>query len=110
MHASRLGLGNLSVMSFSLAGQSIETCDDALKVVSETRSRIGAYTNRLEHVVKNLDNSSENTQAAESLIRDTDIAEEMMIFSKNNILTQAGQAMLSQTFHSSEGVMRLLQA
>jgi len=81
----------------------------AIKSVSGMRSRLGALQNRLEHTVANLDNIAENTQSAESRIRDTDMATEMVEFSKNNILTQAGQSMLAQANQSTQGVLSLLQ-
>ncbi len=80
----------------------------ALQVVSEQRSDLGAIQNRLEHTIKNLDNVVENTTAAESQIRDTDMATEMVKYSNNNILTQAGQAMLAQANQSNQGVLSLL--
>ena len=70
---------------------------------------MGAYQNRLEHTIKNLDNVVENTQAAESLIRDTDMASEMVKYSNNNILAQAGQSMLAQANQTNQGVLSLLQ-
>jgi flagellin len=81
---------------------------DALKVVSRQRSDLGAVQNRLEHTMKNLDNVVENTQAAESAIRDTDMATEMVRYSNNNILAQAGQSMLAQANQSNQGVLSLL--
>jgi len=81
---------------------------DALKVVSRQRSDLGAVQNRLEHTIKNLDNVVENTQAAESAIRDTDMATEMVRYSNNNILAQAGQSMLAQANQSNQGVLSLL--
>ena len=80
----------------------------ALKTVSEQRSDLGAIQNRLEHTISNLDNIVENTTAAESQIRDTDMATEMVRYSNNNILTQAGQAMLAQANQSNQGVLSLL--
>ena len=80
----------------------------ALQVVSEQRSDLGAIQNRLEHTINNLDNVVENTTAAESTIRDTDMATEMVKFSNNNILTQAGQAMLAQANQSNQGILSLL--
>ena len=80
-----------------------------ISVVSDMRSKLGAIQNRLEHTIANLDNISENTQAAESRIRDTDMAEEMVEYSKNNILAQAGQSMLAQANQSTQGVLSLLQ-
>ena len=81
----------------------------ALKTVSQQRSDLGAIQNRLEHTINNLDNVVENTTAAESRIRDTDMASEMVKYSNNNILTQAGQAMLAQSNQSNQGVLSLLQ-
>jgi len=83
--------------------------DDAIKNVSTQRSNLGAYQNRLEHTIANLNTSSENTQAAESRIRDVDMAKEMMQFSKNNILSQAAQAMISQANQQPQGVLQLLR-
>ncbi len=80
----------------------------ALKTVSQQRSDLGAIQNRLEHTISNLDNIVENTTAAESQIRDTDMATEMVRYSNNNILTQAGQAMLAQANQSNQGVLSLL--
>lgn len=81
----------------------------AISMVSEQRSKLGAIQNRLEHTIANLDNIAENTQSAESRIRDTDMAEEMVEYSKNNILAQAGQSMLAQANQSTQGVLSLLQ-
>ncbi len=83
--------------------------DAAIKAVSTQRSNLGAYQNRLEHTIANLNTSSENTQAAESRIRDVDMAKEMMSFSKNNILSQAAQAMLAQANQQPQGVLQLLR-
>ena len=80
----------------------------AIDTVSQTRSKLGAIQNRLEHTINNLDTTSENTQAAESRIRDTDMADEMVEYSKNNILSQAGQSMLAQANQSTQGVLALL--
>ena len=98
----------LSVSSFSKAGLAMESIQKAIQTVSAQRSNLGAIQNRLEHTIKNLDTSAENTQAAESRIRDTDMATTMVEFSKNNILTQAGQAMLAQANQSNQGVLALL--
>jgi len=80
----------------------------AIKAVNEQRSQLGAVQNRLEHTIKNLDNVVENTTAAESQIRDTDMATEMVKFSNNNILAQAGQSMLAQANQSNQGVLSIL--
>ena len=90
------------------ARNSIGTIKAALEKVSKQRSDLGAIQNRLEHTIKNLDNVVENTQAAESLIRDTDMATEMVKYSNNNILAQAGQSMLAQANQSNQGVLSLL--
>ena len=81
----------------------------ALKTVSQQRSDLGAIQNRLEHTISNLDNIVENTTAAESQIRDTDMASQMVEYSKNQILAQAGQSMLAQANQSNQGVLSLLQ-
>ncbi|WP_026497332.1 flagellin N-terminal helical domain-containing protein [Butyrivibrio sp. WCD3002] len=111
MNAANLGIQNLTVTdSLGIsATYAIDAIEDALKVVSEQRSELGAIQNRLEHTIKNLDNVVENTTAAESRIRDTDMADEMVTYSKNNILAQAGQSMLAQANQSTQGVMSLLQ-
>ena len=89
-------------------GDAITAIDKAIQSVSTYRSALGAIQNRLEHTIKNLDNVVENTTAAESQIRDTDMASEMVKFSNNNILAQAGQAMLAQANQSNQGVLSLL--
>ena len=99
----------ISVMSHSLAKAAIDSVKDALVKVSKQRSDLGALQNRLEHTIKNLDNVAENTQAAESQIRDTDMAAEMVRYSNNNILAQAGQSMLAQANQTNQGVLSLLQ-
>ena len=111
MSASKLQLtaANMKVSSFSVAGTAMKTIQDAIKTVSDTRSKLGAIQNRLEHTINNLNTTSENTQAAESRIRDTDMASEMVEYSKNNILAQAGQSMLSQANQQTQGVLSLLQ-
>jgi flagellin len=87
----------------------LEVLDAAIKEVSAQRSQLGAWQNRLDHSIKNLDTSSENLQAAESRIRDVDMAKEMMEFTKNNILQQAAQAMLAQANQAPQGVLQLLR-
>jgi len=110
MCASKIGLGNnLSVSTFTKAGSYMKSVQDAIEVVSKQRSAMGAIQNRLEHTIANLDTTSENTQSAESRIRDTDMASEMVTYSKNNILAQAGQSMLAQANQSTQGVLSLLQ-
>nr|ACB05819.1 flagellin [Clostridium botulinum] len=87
----------------------IATIDSAINSVSKERAKLGANQNRLEHTIANLDNSAENLQAAESRIRDVDMAKEMMNFTKTNILTQAAQAMLAQANQAPQGVLQLLR-
>ncbi|WP_195509796.1 flagellin [Clostridium tyrobutyricum] len=87
----------------------IDTINSAIVSVSKSRSKMGAYQNRLEHTITNLDNSSENLQAAESRVRDVDMASEMMNYTKNNILQQAAQAMLAQANQAPQGVLQLLR-
>ena len=101
--------GQINVMSHSNAKASIGQIKAALESISKQRSDLGAIQNRLEHTIKNLDNVVENTQAAESQIRDTDMAEEMVRYSNNNILAQAGQSMLAQANQTNQGVLSLLQ-
>jgi len=98
----------VSMLTASNAQKSITNISNAIKEVSMRRSKLGAIQNRLEHTIKNLDNVVENTTAAESAIRDTDMAKEMVQFSKNNILAQAGQSMLAQANQSNQGVLSLL--
>ena len=110
MCASKIGLkAALSVSTFTKAGSYMKSVQDAIEVVSKQRSAMGAIQNRLEHTIANLDTTSENTQSAESRIRDTDMASEMVTYSKNNILAQAGQSMLAQANQSTHGVLSLLQ-
>ena len=109
MNATVLSVKSLSVLSHSAAGDAIDKIKTALNTVSQQRSDLGAIQNRLEHTISNLDNVVENTTAAESRIRDTDMATEMVKFSNQNILQQAGQAMLSQANQSNQGVLSLLQ-
>lgn len=113
MTASAIGLGKaakqISVNTISNAAKSLSRVDDAIKAVSGQRSKLGALQNRLEHTIRNLDNAAENTQAAESRIRDTDMAKEMSKFTKDNILTQASQAMLAQANQLPQQVLQLLR-
>jgi len=108
-HTDAMGLSGISVMSFEEAGSAISDFDYAIDYVSNCRSTIGAYMNRLEHTIANVDNTSENTQAAESRIRDTDMAEEMVEYSAANILAQAGQSVLAQANQGKQGILQLLQ-
>lgn len=98
-----------SVDTYAIANATITAVQNAINKVSSQRSALGAIQNRLEHTIANLDNVAENTQAAESRIRDLDMASEMVEYSKNNILAQAGQSMLAQANQSTQGVLSLLQ-
>ena len=111
MSASSLGIKNISVAGKddTNALNAIETIKSAIQQVSEQRSELGAVQNRLEHTINNLDNVVENTTSAESQIRDTDMATQMVEYSKNQILAQAGQSMLAQANQANQGVLSLLQ-
>ncbi|MGE7110309.1 flagellin Hag [Lysinibacillus sp. NPDC047702] len=111
MDAATLGVAAADVDITTQAGadKAIKTINDALNTVSKERSMLGAVQNRLEHTINNLGASSENLTAAESRIRDTDMAKEMMGFTKNNILMQAAQSMLAQANQQPQGVLQLLQ-
>ncbi|MEK5071471.1 flagellin Hag [Sporosarcina sp. FSL K6-1508] len=99
----------LDISTHAKATAAIEVLDDAMAKVSSERSKLGSYQNRLEHTINNLGTASENLTAAESRIRDVDMAKEMMDFTKNNILTQAAQAMLAQANQQPQGVLQLLR-
>ena len=112
MSAAGISINSLStsgVASQSAAKSSISTIKAAMTAISKQRSDLGAIQNRLEHTINNLDNVVENTTAAESAIRDTDMATEMVKYSNNQILAQAGQAMLAQSNQANQGVLSLLQ-
>ena len=108
MDAQTLGVKSVSATSTTAASGLNTAVKEAIKAVSKQRSALGAVQNRLEHTIKNLDNVVENTTAAESSIRDTDMAEEMVKYSNQNILQQAGQAMLAQANQANQGVLSLL--
>ena len=108
MNSGTLGINKLDVTTEKNATKAIETIKDASAIISKQRSRIGAYQNRLEHTIANENNIIENTTAAESQIRDTDMATEMVKYSNENILAQAGQSMLVQANQSKDGVLALL--
>jgi flagellin len=113
MTSKYLGVEGLDVVGEAndngiTATYAIDAIADAVQKVSDQRSALGAIQNRLEHTIANVDNVVENTTAAESRIRDTDMAEEMVTYSKNNILAQAGQSMLAQANQSTQGVLSLL--
>jgi flagellin len=109
MDAASLGVGALDVTSQATASAAISTIDGAITTVSTQRSSLGAMQNRLEHTINNLGTSSENLSAAESRVRDVDMAKEMMEYTKNNILSQAAQAMLAQANQAPQGVLQLLK-
>ena len=114
MNATGLSLTTVTVKGDGKDGEdaakeAIDSIKEAIQAVSTLRSDLGAQQNRLEHTISNLDNVVENTTSAESQIRDTDMASEMVKFSNNNILAQAGQSMLAQANQSNQGVMSLLQ-
>ncbi|CDD66179.1 flagellin [Firmicutes bacterium CAG:882] len=108
MDAASIGVSGLSVSGNVAAGKSMSAIQKAIESISTQRSALGALQNRLEHTIANLDTTSENTSSAESRIRDVDMAEEMVEYSKNNILAQAGQSMLAQANQSTQGVLSLL--
>lgn len=109
MNANGLGVDSVKASSVSGAMAMIGSVKDAIKSLNEQRADLGAIQNRLEHTINNLDNVVENTTAAESQIRDTDMASEMVKYSNSNILAQAGQAMLAQSNQANQGVLSLLQ-
>nr|WP_164489532.1 flagellinolysin [Rummeliibacillus sp. TYF005] len=106
---TNLGLEGVTIGSQDSSDKAISKFDNAIKIVSSERSNLGAIQNRLEHTINSLGTTSENLTAAESRIRDTDMAAEMMAFTKNNILTQAAQSMLAQANQQPQGVLQLLQ-
>ena len=109
MDADELGVKNLKMDSFENAGAAMTSVDAAIDKVSKERAKLGAYMNRLEHTIKNIENISENTSAAESRIRDTDMAKEMVEYSNQSIIAKAGQSMLAQANQANRGVLSLLQ-
>ena len=109
MHAKALGIDTLTIADQEGAAKAIQSIKDAINTVSSTRGDLGAIQNRLEHTQNNLSVMTENIQDAESTIRDTDVADEMMAYTKNNILVQSAQAMLAQANQVPQGVLQLLQ-
>ena len=109
MNAAGLGVASISLASQVSARNAISTIKAAIATLNNQRADLGAIQNRLEHTINNLDNIVENTTSAESQIRDTDMASEMVKYSNNNILAQAGQAMLAQSNQANQGVLALLQ-
>ena len=115
MSSAALGVNKLSSKLVGIVDESGDNATDAIDVIAEAlqkvstqRSALGAVQNRLEHTIKNLDNVVENTTSAESAIRDTDMATEMVKYSNANILSQAGQSMLAQANQSNQGVLSIL--
>ena len=108
MRSAALGVSGVNISSQSSASVALDSLDKAISKVSQERSKLGAVQNRLEHTISNLNNSAENLQAAESRIRDLDMAEEIMAFTKNNILQQASTAMLAQANMAPQSVLQLL--
>ena len=109
MRATSLGVSNLQVGTQSQANTAINVIDEATKRVSSERANLGAAQNRLEYTISNLDNTAENLTSAESTLRDVDMAKEMMEYSKNNILSQAAQSMISQANQQPQNVLQLLR-
>lgn len=108
MTSSGLGVSSVDIATQTGANQAISTINEAINYLSTQRSQLGAWQNRLEHTISNLNNAAENLQAAESRIRDVDMAEEIMAFTKNNILQQAATAMLAQANLAPQSVLQLL--
>jgi len=109
MHAESIGIGDISVADQDKAAEAVKKIKDAINTVSDVRGTLGATQNRLDHTINNLSVMTENIQDAESTIRDVDVAEEMMAYTKNNILIQSAQAMLAQANQVPQGVLQLLQ-
>ena len=109
MHSASIGVGNLKIDTEEAAQAAINKIKAAINTVSDVRGTLGATQNRLDHTINNLSVMTENIQDAESTIRDTDVAEEMMAYTKNNILIQSAQAMLAQANQVPQGVLQLLQ-
>ena len=104
-----MGIGDISILDQDSAGAAIDKIRSAINYVSDVRGTLGATQNRLDHTINNLSVMQENIQDAESTIRDTDVAAEMMAYTKNNILIQSAQAMLAQANQVPQGVLQLLQ-
>ena len=109
MSAESLNIANIDISTPKGAEKAIQNIKQAINTVSSQRGELGAIQNRLEHTINNLGVTTENITSAESRIRDTDMAEEMMAYTKNNILVQASQAMLAQANTLPQGVLQLLQ-
>ena len=109
MHVSALGLANVDISTREGAADAISKIKDAINQVSTSRGKLGAIQNRLEHTINNLGVTTENITAAESRIRDVDMAKEMMEFTKNSVLMQSAQAMLAQANQQPQSILQLLQ-
>ena len=108
-HTTALGIADLNISNQSDAASALDVIKNAINYVSDVRGTLGATQNRLDHTINNLSVMEENIQDAESTIRDTDVADEMMAYTKNNILIQSAQAMLAQANQVPQGVLQLLQ-
>ena len=108
-HTASLGIDALDISTQDGAAAALDVIKSAINYVSDVRGTLGATQNRLDHTINNLSVMQENIQDAESTIRDTDVAEEMMAYTKNNILIQSAQAMLAQANQVPQGVLQLLQ-
>lgn len=109
MRADALGISSINIGTQGGAGEALTAVNKAINAVSDNRGRLGSVQNRLEHSINNLGQSTENMTAAESRIRDADMAQEMMFFTKDNIVSQAAQSMLAQANQVPQGIMQLLQ-
>ena len=109
MHCNSIGIGSVDISDQTKAAAAIDAIKAAINQVSDVRGTLGATQNRLDHTINNLSVMTENIQDAESTIRDVDVAEEMMAYTKNNILIQSAQAMLAQANQVPQGVLQLLQ-
>ena len=109
MHCNSLGIDGISIADQASAQAAVDKIKAAINKVSDVRGTLGATQNRLDHTINNLSVMTENIQDAESTIRDVDVAEEMMAYTKNNILIQSAQAMLAQANQVPQGVLQLLQ-
>ena len=109
MSSTSLGIGSIDISTQEGGKNAVDLIKKAINSVSSTRGDLGAIQNRLEHTINNLSVTTENMTAAESRIRDVDMANEMMAYTKNNILVQASQAMLAQANQIPQGVLQLLQ-
>ena len=108
-HTTAIGIDGVNIGNQAGAAAALDTIKNAINYVSDVRGTLGATQNRLDHTINNLSVMEENIQDAESTIRDTDVADEMMAYTKNNILIQSAQAMLAQANQVPQGVLQLLQ-